>query len=87
MSRFQSGDSTVPTAECHASSVFLAPFGGQEISPTTIQELLLGVQLISFQIVLIVRYSGQACWLPEKLIKWVLSDAQMATTIVTPAGS
>jgi len=87
MSRFLSRDSTVPTAECPASSVFLAPFRGQGISPTRIQALFLGVQRVSFWILTIVTNSGQACWSPEKLVKWVLSDAQITGTIVAPAGS
>jgi len=87
MSRFRSGDSTVPTAECYASSVFLASFGGQVISPTRMQVRFLGVQRISFPILLIVIYSSQPCWSPEKLVKWVLSDVQMTGTMVTPAGS
>jgi len=87
MSRFRSGDSTVPTAEWHASSVLLALFGGQGISPTRIQAHFLGVRWISFLILPIMRYGGQAWWSPKKLVKWVLSDAQMPATIITPAGS
>jgi len=85
MSRFRSGDSTVPTAECHASSVILAPFRGQGISPTRIQAHVLGARRKSFQTLPIVRYSGQACWSPKTLVKWVLSDVQMTGTIVAPA--
>ena len=36
MSRWLSRDSTVPTTECHASSMLSAPFGGHGISPTRI---------------------------------------------------
>ena len=87
MSRFLSGDSTVPTVEYHALLVFLGPFGLQGISPTRIQERDLGVRQISFRILPIVRYSSQAYSLPEKLIKWVLSDAQLTGTITSPAAS
>jgi len=61
MSRFRRGNSTVPTAECHASSVFLAPFGGQGITPIRIQVHLLRALRISFRIFPIVIYSSQAC--------------------------
>ena len=37
MSKFWSWDSTVPTAKCHASLVFLAPSRGHGTSPTRIQ--------------------------------------------------
>jgi len=40
-------------------------FWGQGISQTTIQVYISGVWRISFRILPIVRYSGQACWLPE----------------------
>jgi len=75
MSIFLSGDSTVATILCHASSVFFAPFGGHGISLMWIQAHFLGLQLTSFCILPLVRNSGQACWSPEKLVKWVLSDA------------
>jgi len=52
------------------------------MSPTSIQARLSDVCEIFFQILPIVRYSGQACWSPEKLVKWVLSDAHMTGTIV-----
>jgi len=48
---------------------------------------LFSVPQIAFQILPIVRYSGQECLSPEKLVRWVLTDAQMTGTIVTPAGS
>jgi len=86
MSRFGSEDRTVVTAECHASSEFLAPFGGQGLGPTGIQDRFLGVQRMSFQMLPIVRYSGQACWSPKRLVNWVLLDAHMTGTIVAPAG-
>jgi len=87
MSRFLSGDSTVPAVECHATAGFLAPFWGCGISPTSIQKRFSGVRCLSFRILPIVWYSGQARWSTEKLVNWVFSDAQITGTIVTPAGS
>jgi len=93
---FQAGDSYVKISEwgehcsnteCPASSVFLAHFRGLRNSPTRIQARIIGVRRISFRILPIVRYSGQACRSPEKLVKWVFSDAQITGTIVAPAGS
>ena len=60
---------------------------GQGISPTRIQAHGSGVQCISCQILPVVRYSGQASRSLQTYVKWVLSDAQMTGTIVTPAGS
>jgi len=40
-----------------------------------------------FWILPIMRYSSQACWSAEWLVKWVLSDSQMTGTMVAPAGS
>ena len=80
-------DSTVPTTEGNASSVSFVPFGGHGISLIRIQVCVLGVQRISLRILPIVRYSGQVCWLPEKLVKWGLSDVPMTGAIVAPAGS
>jgi len=84
MLTFWCGDSTLPTVDCHASSVFLAPFGAQGFSPTRIQLCIIGVQWISFQILPILRFIGQAYLSPEKLVKWVLLDAQSTCTIVAP---
>jgi len=85
--RFLSGECTILNALWHASSVLLAPFWGQGINTRRIQSRISGVQLISFQILPLVGYSGKACWLPEKLIKRVWSDTQMTGTIVPPAVS
>jgi len=52
----------------------------------TIQAHLVGVKPIFVQILPIVRYSIQACWLPEKLVKLVFSDAQMTATNTALAG-
>jgi len=87
MSRFRSRDSTIPTAESHAMSILLTPFREHEIIPMIIQLCCFVVQWISFRILPIVRYSGQASWSPEKLVMWVLFDAQMTGTIVALAGS
>jgi len=87
MSTFRSGDSTFRTAECHASAVFLAPFGGQRMNPTEIQARFPGVRWITFWIVLILKNSGHTCGLPERFVKWVLSDTQITGTIVPPAWS
>jgi len=80
-------DSTVPAAECHASSMSLAPVRGNGITQTRIQVPFSGFGRISFGILPIPSYSGQAWWAPEKFVMWVLSGAHMTGTIVTPAGS
>jgi hypothetical protein len=87
MSRVLSTDSTVSTAEYHALSILMAPFGGKEINPTRIQKRFLGQPRISLWIISTVRYSTQECWSPEKLVRWVILDVHITGTIVAPAGS
>jgi len=87
MSWYLGGDNTVPTTECNTWSVFLAPLRWHGISPIWIQVHIFSVQRTSFQILQIVRYSGQACWSPKKLLKWILSDSNMTSTLFTSAGS
>jgi hypothetical protein len=43
MTKFKSGDSTVPTVECHVLSVLLVYFGRHGITPMTIQARCFGV--------------------------------------------
>jgi hypothetical protein len=76
-----------PTVECIAWLLFLAPFGRHRISRSRIVARCLDVQQISYQILPIVRFSSQVCWLPEKLVQVVSLDAQMTGTIFALTGS
>jgi len=60
-SRLRSGDSTVPTAECHILSGFIAPDRGQWIMWTGIQTRVVRMRWILFRILPIPIYRGQAC--------------------------
>jgi len=87
MSRFLSRDSMVSIALYQAASLILAPCVGHSHKRTGKQGHLISVGQISFWILPIVQYCSQSGWLSKKLIKWVLSNAQVTCTICTPAGS
>jgi len=50
------------------------------------QPWISGVRQISLTMFRIVRYSSQAWWSPNTLVKWVLLNAQMTGPIFAPAG-
>lgn len=54
---------------------------------TAHHKALLGVVCISFETCPIVRYTGQGCLLPPKLVRCVLSEARMSGVIMAPKGS
>jgi len=93
---FQVGTRYVKIPECgeHYSNrakprfvgIFVT-FRGTWNQPNRDPPALLGLQLISFWILPITRYSGKACNSPEILVVWVFSDAQMTGMIVAPPGS
>jgi len=48
MSRLLSGESKISIALCHASLLFIAPFGIHGISPKRVQVHLIGMQWLPF---------------------------------------